>query len=396
MSGSSPSRPLRVFVASAAELLTDHLPHGEGLIAYQTFSALAERGHTLVVCARRAALQSAPPFEVVETGSALRWESLEPLAYARRVARIFRERGGPHAFDAVHWLYPDEPLWFVPPRGATFVVGPRLESWPASTCARRPQAGDVFRTLARPGFAAIRSTALSRASSILLATPPAGGALPAGVRPRARVAPIGVDTTVFAPGPMPAVPTILYVGRLDPVKRVRELVEAFAGVRASTGEVRLVLAGDGPEADWIRARSEELGIAEDVVLLGPVSHDATRHLYRSCSLLCLPSAGEPFGMVVLEAMASGRAVVAVDAGGPRWLVEDGVGGLLMSGGSVTELERVLRDALGQPGRLEEMGRRNRERVERELSLTRLVHVLEEEYRSRPEAAFRRAVVGAAS
>jgi glycosyltransferase involved in cell wall biosynthesis len=157
-----------------------------------------------------------------------------------------------------------------------------------------------------------------------------------------------------------------------------------------------VLAGDGPEADWIRARSEELGIAEDVVLLGPVSHDATRHLYRSCSLLCLPSAGEPFGMVVLEAMASGRAVVAVDAGGPRWLVEDGVGGLLMSGGSVTELERVLRDALGQPGRLEEMGRRNRERVERELSLTRLVHVLEEEYRSRPEAAFRRAVVGAAS
>src|SRR5204862_7357867 len=71
---------LRVLVPSASALLTDHRPHGEGLIAWDVFSGLAARGHELVVCAREAALRSSPPFEVVETGRASRWESVEPLA----------------------------------------------------------------------------------------------------------------------------------------------------------------------------------------------------------------------------------------------------------------------------------------------------------------------------
>ena len=377
-------RPLRVFVASAAELLTDGDQHGEGLIAWQTFSALAARGHELVVCARRVDVGAASPFETVETGHRSRWESLEPLAYARHVRRIFDERGGADAFDAVHWLFPQEPLCFVPPRGINFVVGPRLTSWPVEPTARRARrAGDLVREAASPVFRALRSAAFARASRVLVSTPRAIDELPEGVRGNAEVRPFGVDLALFPVTPLPKAPTVLFVGRLDPIKRVRELIQAFAIVRDRVPAARLVLAGDGPERARIVADCHRLDVAGSVELLGRVPHGDIPDLLGRSTLLCLPSIGEPFGMVVLEAMAASRAVVAVAGGGPDVLVEDGRGGALASSGSPEALSVALLQALEQA---ESMGAFSRRRVGAEFSLEQVAESLERAYRRAPSAA----------
>lgn len=368
---------MRIFIASAADVLTDHALHGEGLIAWQTASAIAERGHELVLCARHVDLRTEPGFEIVKIGSALRFESLEPLAYARRVRQVLADRGGAKAFDAVLWLFPQEPLCFVPPIGVNFVIGPRSSGWPETHRARRPRRlGDLVRILASPVFSLLRRRSFARATCILVSTPSAVDELPSRHRSRAEVRSFGVDSGRFRQEPLPQIPTVLYVGRLDPQKRVTTLVEAFATVRRAVPAARLVFAGDGPCQAQIEMRCAELGLSSVVTLLGRVSHDEIPRLMGECSVLCLPSVGEPFGMVVLEAMASGRAVVASAAGGPAWLIEAGSGGSLVSHTSSEDWAAALIDVLSDRVRLEAMGRINRRRVDSEFSLARLVDALE--------------------
>jgi glycosyltransferase involved in cell wall biosynthesis len=378
------SRPLRVFVASAADLLTDRAQHGEGLIAWQTFSALAERGHKLVVCAREVDLGADPPFDVVETGRRLRWESLEPLAHARYIRRLFDERGGSARFDAVHWLFPQEPLCFVPPRGVNFVLGPRLLDWPTDAALARPRrVGDLVRTLCSPIFATARYRALSHASRILVSTPRAAEDVPSGARQKVTVQAFGVDVSRYSKQPVPEIPTVLFIGRLDPVKRVRALVEAFDSVRARLPGARLVIAGDGPERTAIESLARKLALDGSVDLLGNVPHEDIPTLLTTCTVLCLPSIGEPFGMVVLEAMASGRAVVAVHGGGPDSLVDTGLGGVLAGSGEPWALAEGLLDVLGDPDRPSRMGAYNRRRAQADFAVTTLADSLERCYRGEP-------------
>lgn len=370
---------MKVFVASAAELLTDHSTHGEGLIAWQTLSALADRGHELVVCAPRLELTSEAPFETVELGRTSRWESLEPLTYARTARRVFEERGGAAGFDAVHWLFPGEPLCFVPPAGVNFVVGPLLPRW-RSPRSRAFRVGDAVRLAAAPLFANRRRRSLAAATEIFVSIPAAVAELPPSAARRAKVRPFGIDAGRFRTAALPARPTVLYVGRLEPEKRAADLVAAFAAVVGVLPDAQLLIAGDGSERRHLELLSGQLGIASSVSFLGAVPHDDVADVLARGSLLCLPSVGEPFGMVALEAMASGRAVVAVDAGGPGYLVEHGNGGALVERGTPAELAGALGDLLRDRRRLEAMGRFNRSRVETDFDLARIADALESAYR----------------
>lgn len=355
---------MRLFFPSASSLLTDRLAHGEGLIAWNMLRGLAARGHELVVCCRRAELDAEPGFEVIELGRRSRFESLDPLAYARTVRRIGRTQGA----DAWHWLFPQEPgeLQLVPPAGAPLVLGPWPERWPERLPRNRP--GDAVRLALTP-FSAYRTRRALRRGRVLAATPAAAAAIGT-----ASIVPFGVDADVFTAAPPPAGAPVLFVGRLDRRKGIRELVEAVARVP----EARLVVAGEGPERPWVEARVRALALGDRVELRGAVPAREVPALLRRAALLCAPSHGEPYGMSVLEAMAAGRAVVATDAGGPRFLVGDG-GGALVPVGDVEALARALRSLLRDPPRLARIGMQNRERVERDLSLERMLDRLESVY-----------------
>ncbi|HET7568453.1 MAG TPA: glycosyltransferase family 4 protein [Gaiellaceae bacterium] len=360
---------MRIFVPSAAALLTDRAGHGEGLIAWNVLSGLAARGHELTVCAREVALDAEPPFRLVRIGRRSRFESIEPLAYAHAVAAELERTRAAGGVDVVHWLYPAEPeqTVFAPPTGIPFVLGPVFRPW-TNGRGRPFRAGDAVRLALAPVERVRRRTALG-AATLLLATPDAA---PAGT-----VVPPGVDLSRFEPRP-PAGETVLFLGRLTEAKGVRELVEAFTRVAAERPGARLVLAGEGPEAPWVERRAAELGIAGRVHLAGAVAQADVPRLLAESALFCLPSHGEPYGMVLLEAMAAGRAVVATDSGGPRFVVPDG-GGRLVPVGDRSALADALGALLADPDALAAMGRRNREHAERELSLERMLDRLEEVY-----------------
>lgn len=358
---------MRIFFPSAAAVLADRSGHGEGLIAWNVLAGLAQRGHEVVVCTREPVEHA--PFEVVPIGRGSRWESVAPLAYARQARRVFERLDALRRFDVVHWLYPGEPeqALFVPQPGTPFVVGPLFAAW--GNGRRRPfRAGDAVRLALAP-FELHRHGASLQAATVLLATPDARG--------HGRVLPPGVDLARFPVRP-PSGETVAFVGRLERAKGVRELVEAAAHVVAERPSAHFVFAGEGSERGWIERRRAELGLGQVVSLLGRVPAEDVPELLARSALLCLPSHAEPYGMAALEAMAAGRAVVATNAGGVRFLVGEG-GGCLVPVGDAAALAGALIELLGNPARLAAIGGRNRERVERELSLERMLDGLEDVY-----------------
>ncbi len=106
--------------------------------------------------------------------------------------------------------------------------------------------------------------------------------------------------------------TILYVGRLEHRKGVKYLLQAFAELQVREPNVRLLLAGDGVDREKLEAEAEELGL-QHVEFLGYVDEATKKELLHTSDLFCSPALfGESFGIVLLEAMASGLVTVAGD------------------------------------------------------------------------------------
>jgi glycosyltransferase involved in cell wall biosynthesis len=138
----------------------------------------------------------------------------------------------------------------------------------------------------------------------------------------------GVDTARFDPALRdPALHAgelnVLYAGRLSREKGAELLADTFLAARERDPRLHLVVAGGGPEEASLRERLDR-----HATFLGWLAGDALARAYASADLFLFASATDTFGQVVLEAQASGLAVVAVDAGGPRTLIEDGRTGLL--------------------------------------------------------------------
>ena len=177
---------------------------------------------------------------------------------------------------------------------------------------------------------------------------------------RVLLAPCGVDTKLFRPAERRQNTYIICVARLsDPRKNVRLLLEAYAKLLRKIEEAPdLYLVGDPPsEAALLHLKS--LGIARRVHLIGPKQGEELAGLYRKASFFVLSSNEEGLAIVILEAMASGLAVVSTDCGGPATAVHQGITGLLTPVGDANALadamERLTRDStfregLGNEGR----------------------------------------------
>jgi glycogen synthase len=156
-------------------------------------------------------------------------------------------------------------------------------------------------------------------------------------------------------------PYILGIGRHVPQKGFDVLLRAFA---ASGGDHDLVLAGDGPEHEELKKLAGEVGVAERVRFTGRVDRKDAEALFAGCSFFVLPSRREPMGIVNLEAMATGKAVIASRVGGVPELVQDGETGLLVPGDDPDALSSAmnrlladgeLRNRMGEAGRVRAHG-----------------------------------------
>ncbi|MFC5722692.1 glycosyltransferase [Streptomyces gamaensis] len=151
------------------------------------------------------------------------------------------------------------------------------------------------------------------------------------------------------------------VGRLEPVKRLDRLLDAFAAAARGTAGWELHLFGDGPQEGELRARAERLGIAGRVRFRGGVADMAAA--YRELSLLALTSEREGRPMAVAEAAAAGVPCVAFAvSGGVRDLVSDGRTGTLVPPGDTDAFAAALRELMTDSALRARCGRAAREHV----------------------------------
>jgi D-inositol-3-phosphate glycosyltransferase len=197
-----------------------------------------------------------------------------------------------------------------------------------------------------------------------------------------RIIPCGVDLELFRPhdkarareqiGIDPQSKLVLFVGRMEPLKGIDDLLHAIAHLLADhhmpCNSVSLSLIGGSAEDHPDRINAEmarlmrlrdELGLNEMVTFLGAQGQDVLPLYYSAADVVVMPSHYESFGMVALEAMACGTPVVASDVGGLSYTVEDGVTGFLVPDRNPRALadricdilnDEVFRDQLGAQAR----------------------------------------------
>ena len=222
--------------------------------------------------------------------------------------------------------------------------------------ARRPwvitaHGGDVA-NLHRSTIRTATATGLAGASAVIAVSHYLAERLTAsGLRlPPMFVANMGVDMARFTIrdqaearlrcGLNGAHPVIVAVGGLTDRKDPLTLLLAFARLREAQPNAHLVLVGDGPLAASVRRGTERLGIVDAVTLTGAIPHDAVATWMSAADVLALVSRVEPLGVVALEALASGRPVVATQEGGAREVIPPYCGALIAPGNPIAIADAV--------------------------------------------------------
>jgi len=172
---------------------------------------------------------------------------------------------------------------------------------------------------------------------------------------------------------------LLIVGRMDATERYKghdQLLETLPYVLKLCPNARLVVAGDGDDRRRLEEKAAYLGVGSAVVFAGFTSEATLGELYRRCAVFAMPSRGEGFGLVYLEAMRAARPVLAAERTAAEEIVVHGKTGLLVDPDNRETLSKALARLLHGVGDARRMGWAGRERWEREFGLDRFRERLE--------------------
>jgi glycosyltransferase involved in cell wall biosynthesis len=198
-----------------------------------------------------------------------------------------------------------------------------------------------------------------------------------------QVIPNGIDADLFRPlragerrpdGP----PRILYVGRLEPRNALDVLLEALVLLRRGGHDVIVQAVGDGPMRERFEAMARDLGVADRVEWLGPRLGDRPR-LYREATVFACPCLIASFGVVLLEALASGTPIVATDNIGFRQVIRDGMPASFVPPREPAALAEGITALLDDPDRRREWGERGRRLAEERYAWPNVAAAVERVY-----------------
>ncbi len=148
------------------------------------------------------------------------------------------------------------------------------------------------------------------------------------------IVPCAVDDAYWTPPPTPRErsPFTFYAqAHLVPHKGFALLIRTFANCFRGTAQVRLIIGGDGAIRQDLESLAEGLGVRGQVKFVGALPRDAVRDAMRSANCFVLPSFAENFGVVLIEALATGLPVISTRCGGPEDIITPEVGVLLEPG-----------------------------------------------------------------
>jgi rhamnosyl/mannosyltransferase len=178
-------------------------------------------------------------------------------------------------------------------------------------------------------------------------------------------------------------PLILFVGRLVPYKGLDTLLQAFKQILSHKPTTQLAIVGSGPQLTKLQEISQQLGISNSVHFLGILPRRKLRDAYTACDVFVLPSRSrsEAFGIVLLEAMARAKPVVATNVGGIPYVVNNGKTGLLVPPSDQTRLAEVITQLLSNPQTRLRLGQAGHQRVTKHFTRPPITRKLEELYRT---------------
>jgi glycosyltransferase involved in cell wall biosynthesis len=376
---------MNIFISHASDMLTDCRPHGDGLIADRFIRALAARGHAIHVAVDRCDLRNSYTSNVtlhnIETGATP--EGLASrLRFALGVRSLLSCLSRTIQFDVIHQLNPvvtglSLALWGTK---VPIVLGPYVPDWPFIVydgILKEPNRVDRAKRRIKRWIWQLQHRI---ASGIILSTPAALDKVddPSAWRPKLHVIPYGIDTETFKSDTSIPSKVILFVGLLMHHKGIFVLLEAFRIVSHAIPGCRLVVAGVGSEGESAMRIASSMEDPTSVIFLGQVEREKLPGLMRDSTVCCVPSFGEAFGLVALEAMACGRPVVGTDASGLAHLITD-KGGIKVRAGDYQALAQALLRILENPELARSMGEHNRKIAEQRYAWPSVVMRVEEAY-----------------
>ncbi len=340
-------------------------PGGSGVVAAELGNELARRGHEIHVLSYRV------PFRMDSENSRMHYHEVElkeyplfphPLITVEITARLVEviER---HSLDLVHVHYalPNSVSALLAREMAgrsvkiiTTVHGTDITIW-----GRDKSLQPVIRySLEKSDLVTAVSESLRREAVEIL-----------GVEKEIHTIYNFIDTGVYrrsggeklrlklAPG---GEKIVLHVSNFRPVKRIPDLLHAFALLQETNRDVVLALAGDGVERNRVAELSEKLGLKERVRFLGIRKNMVP--LFSAADLFVLPSEKESFGLAALEAMACSVPVIATNTGGLPELVDHGQNGFLVPVGDRRALCEAMRELLDDDSLRGRFARNSREKA----------------------------------
>ena len=191
---------------------------------------------------------------------------------------------------------------------------------------------------------------------------------------RVRTVAPGVDLETFVPGSRsqarasldlhPTAPTLLFVGRIQPLKAPDLLLRVAHLLRFELPDLQVAIVG-GPSGagvatpDWLTDLARELDLGETVRFVPPADRGTVAQYYRAADITVVPSYNESFGLVALESQACGTPVVAAAVGGLTTAVANGTSGLLVDGHDPDRWAKTISDLLASPAELDRLRQRAR-------------------------------------
>jgi len=157
---------------------------------------------------------------------------------------------------------------------------------------------------------------------------------------------------------------IFALGRLVHNKGFDVLIKAFQLIASAYPDIELIIAGDGIEQKNLENIIKSGGLTDRIRLVGRKNRAEVGAYFRDCAFFVLPSPVEPFGIVCLEAMRAGKAIIATESGGPPEFIEGGKDGLLVTPNDATALSEAMDRLLSNPELRSKMGDSCRRKVAR--------------------------------
>ncbi len=198
------------------------------------------------------------------------------------------------------------------------------------------------------------------------------------------VVPNGIDCSLYRPitpeePRAPGRPRILFVGRFDPRNALDDLLEAAAVLKAEGHDFTVQVIGDGPMRPMYERKARSLGIWDRIEWLGLLNEERP-HYYRQADIMAAPCVLASFGVVLLEALASGTPVVVADNVGFRQVIRGNVPGRFVPPHDPAQLAAGIAELLVDPAGAAAIGLRGRAAVAAEFNWPRVTDQIEDIYR----------------